>query len=214
METDRQDRDGQLLRRLESAILLQDARVAIVRLASNHDGSEEAGEDLPLDAEHPINYRKAFAKHVTSPAVATESIAAKIYAYHYLRATATTSSGKPALWQNELSFGKPDTHEFISNVTPLYATPLVRGDRKAIMALIEKHVSVTMDLTEGEGALIGVGQAADAILSFSIQSGVGDREPTPDMRIAGGIAWAEALKTAETYVDCADACWKAMWDAR
>lgn len=38
------------------------------------------------------------------------------------------------------------------------------------------------------------------------------REPTPDMRIAGGIAWAEASATAETYVDNADACWKAMYD--
>lgn len=38
------------------------------------------------------------------------------------------------------------------------------------------------------------------------------REPTPSMRIAGGIAWAKALPTAETYVDCADACWKAMWN--
>lgn len=39
------------------------------------------------------------------------------------------------------------------------------------------------------------------------------REPTADMRIAGGIAWAEALPNAETYVDTADACWKAMFDA-
>jgi hypothetical protein len=37
------------------------------------------------------------------------------------------------------------------------------------------------------------------------------RDPTPDMRIAGGIAWAEAA--AETYVDNADACFKAMIDA-
>lgn len=42
-------------------------------------------------------------------------------AYWYERATARTSSGKPALWQNELTFGKPDTHEFIRNVRPLYA---------------------------------------------------------------------------------------------
>jgi hypothetical protein len=39
------------------------------------------------------------------------------------------------------------------------------------------------------------------------------RKPTPDMRIQGGIAWSEALPTAETYVDTADACWKAMIDA-
>lgn len=45
-------------------------------------------------------------------------------------------------------------------------------------------------------------------------SSEGEREPTPNMRIAGGIAWTEASKTAETLVDCADACWKAMWDAR
>lgn len=43
------------------------------------------------------------------------------FAYFYERATARTSSGKPALWQNELTFGKPDTHEFIRNVQPLYA---------------------------------------------------------------------------------------------
>lgn len=35
-------------------------------------------------------------------------------------------------------------------------------------------------------------------------------EPTPDMRIAGGIAWSDALPDAETYVDTADACYKAM----
>lgn len=134
---------------------------------STRDATED---DLSLGAEHPINYRKAFARAAPTPA--------------------------------------PDA------MRDMLASPPVRLDREAIMALIEKHVSVTMDLTEGEGALIGVGQAADAIISFSIQSGVGEREPTPDMRIAGGIAWAEALKTAETYVDCADACWKAMWDAR
>lgn len=38
------------------------------------------------------------------------------------------------------------------------------------------------------------------------------REPTPDMRIAGGIAWSNALPSAETYVDSADAGWKAMID--
>lgn len=36
------------------------------------------------------------------------------------------------------------------------------------------------------------------------------REPTPDMRIAGGIAWSDAMPTAATYVDAADACYKAM----
>jgi hypothetical protein len=35
-------------------------------------------------------------------------------------------------------------------------------------------------------------------------------EPTPDMRIAGGIAWSKATANAETYVDNADACYKAM----
>ena len=39
-------------------------------------------------------------------------------------------------------------------------------------------------------------------------------EPTPEMRIAGGIAWSEAEATAETYVDTADACYKAMLAAR
>lgn len=53
----------------------------------------------------------------------------------------------------------------------------------------------------------------ESVVLGAVQPGAGEREPTPDMRIAGGIAWAEALKTAETYVDCADACWKAMWDA-
>jgi hypothetical protein len=38
------------------------------------------------------------------------------------------------------------------------------------------------------------------------------REPTPDMRVDGGIAWALADEEAETYVDNADACWKAMID--
>lgn len=38
------------------------------------------------------------------------------------------------------------------------------------------------------------------------------KEPTPDMRIAGGIALASAMQTAETLVDPADACWKAMFD--
>jgi hypothetical protein len=38
-------------------------------------------------------------------------------------------------------------------------------------------------------------------------------EPTPDMRIKGGIAWSEAMDTAETYVDTADACYKAMLGA-
>lgn len=33
------------------------------------------------------------------------------------------------------------------------------------------------------------------------------------MRIAGGIAWSDALPTAETYVDTADACFRAMIDA-
>ena len=36
------------------------------------------------------------------------------------------------------------------------------------------------------------------------------REPTPEMRINGGIAWVNALPDSETYVDTADACWKAM----
>lgn len=57
-------------------------------------------------------------------------------------------------------------------------------------------------------------RVADAILSLPVQPGAGEREPTPAMRIAGGIAWTEAFKIAETFVDCADACWKAMWDAR
>lgn len=38
------------------------------------------------------------------------------------------------------------------------------------------------------------------------------REPTPQMRVDGGIAWVEALPDSETYVDTADACWKAMID--
>jgi hypothetical protein len=38
------------------------------------------------------------------------------------------------------------------------------------------------------------------------------REPSPDMCICGGIAWFEADPDAETAVDCADACWKAMID--
>lgn len=44
---------------------------------------------------------------------------------------------------------------------------------------------------------------------------VSEREPTPFMRIAGGVAWAKIERTnPETLVDCADACWKAMWDAQ
>ena len=39
------------------------------------------------------------------------------------------------------------------------------------------------------------------------------RKPTPEMRIAGGIAWSNALPAAETYVDSADAGWQAMIDA-
>lgn len=39
------------------------------------------------------------------------------------------------------------------------------------------------------------------------------KNPTPDMCIAGGIAIAEAMKTAETHVDNAHACWNAMLDA-
>lgn len=35
---------------------------------------------------------------------------------------------------------------------------------------------------------------------------------TPDMRIAGGIAIAQSIPTAETLVDPADACWNAMLD--
>jgi hypothetical protein len=51
-------------------------------------------------------------------------------AYFYERATARTSSGKPALWQNELTFGKPDTHEFIRNVVPLYAAALTPAGKE------------------------------------------------------------------------------------
>lgn len=39
------------------------------------------------------------------------------------------------------------------------------------------------------------------------------RNPTPDMCIAGGIAIAESMKTAETHVDNAHECWNAMLDA-
>lgn len=35
-------------------------------------------------------------------------------------------------------------------------------------------------------------------------------EATPEMLIQGGIAWSEALPSAETYVDTANACYKAM----
>lgn len=38
------------------------------------------------------------------------------------------------------------------------------------------------------------------------------RESSPDMNIKGGIAIAEADKTAETLVDCSSACWEAMID--
>lgn len=42
-----------------------------------------------------------------------------------------------------------------------------------------------------------------------------DREPTPSMCIAGGIAWAKVERpNPSTIVDCADACWKAMWDVQ
>lgn len=87
---------------------------------------------------------------------------------------------------------------------PLYAAPPVKGDREAITNAIINNMPT----------LMGLNKAVDAILSLPISPGAGEREPTPDMRIAGGIAWAEASKTAETFVDCADACWKAMWDAR
>lgn len=39
------------------------------------------------------------------------------------------------------------------------------------------------------------------------------REPTPDMNIAGGIAWSNALPKAGTYVDNAAAGYQAMIDA-
>lgn len=36
------------------------------------------------------------------------------------------------------------------------------------------------------------------------------RNPTPDMCIAGGIAIAESMKTAETQIDNANECWRRM----
>ena len=35
-------------------------------------------------------------------------------------------------------------------------------------------------------------------------------EATPDMNIAGGLAWSAELPNSETYVDCAHACYAAM----
>lgn len=52
------------------------------------------------------------------------------------------------------------------------------------------------------GYIIGVRAVLEAL-----------KTATPDMCIAGGIAIAESMNTAETQVDNAHACWNAMLDA-
>jgi hypothetical protein len=87
--------------------------------------------------------------------------------------------------------------------TPSAKTMLELADR------IGKDIACTRTYSMKEWAIIEA-----ALRSPAPSVGVGvqlvPKQPTPDMRIAGGIAWVEVGPTSETYVDNADACYKAM----
>lgn len=124
-----------------------------------------------------------------------------------------TGAAEPVAWRWKTVNGfwryEENNSAFPDDSQPLYTAPPVRENREALITDFSQFQN-----RGGGDQLVAIVDWFLERLSLRVQPGAGEREPTPDMRIVGGIAWYEAAKTAETFVDCADACWKAMWDAR
>ena len=83
-------------------------------------------------------------------------------------------------------------------------------------SMVAKASEIVREMMSGNNCLQDVCRSAPCECADDIARAVVELlgEPTPDMRIRGGIAISEALPHAGTYVDAADACWRAMLAAR
>jgi len=164
--------------------------------------------DDPPDRDYDYDMRKAYRAALAAaeagcsippavePAQATQPVA-----YFYERATARTNSGKPALWQNELTFGKPDTHEFIRNVIPLYAALRTPAASERAALTVSPEIVVDLDNEVGElrqEVVRLTAQVEEAVASFrAIQ------KATVEGRVCDDVAWFSQIETLHDYCDAA-----------